>query len=180
VRIIRTEVSCIQKKEGEQENETRTVMFTFIPQPWEFCAIVTITRSWHPDRGVTVRVTKHHRLTSSSFSLVMPLEPSSHAGMFCSSSCAQGLLSGDLLGWRSSSSSIMVNSRINYQKMSSWRYLMHIGRKLNYGPVMKTSGTVEMGGSSSHMSANIGDVLCFRRPSPLVYICTYSSLNTGL
>lgn len=55
---------------------------------------------------------------------------------------------------------------------------MHIGRKLNYTPVMKKSGTVEMGGSNSHMSAKIGDMSCFRLPPD--YIHTYSSLSTGL
>ena len=48
------------------------------------------------------------------------------------------------------------------------RYLMRISRTLNYTPVMKISGTVEMGGSNLHMSATC----CAFVALPFIYIPT--------
>lgn len=59
--------------------------------------------------------------------------------------------------------------------MSSWRYLTLTDKSMtrNSSLDMKISGTVEMGGSSSHMSVYSGDVSCLCDPP--VYTCTCSS-----
>ena len=44
---------------------------------------------------------------------------------------------------------------------------MHADKSINSSPSMNSSGTVEMGGSSLHMCAYVGDVSCFCRTSRL-------------
>src|SRR6266702_8527302 len=66
---------------------------------------------------------------------------------------------------------------ISFQRMSSWRYSMLTGKTCNSSLVMKTPGTVETGGSSSHMCAAVGDVSCFCHLP--VYICTCYLLRAG-
>ena len=65
-----------------------------------------------------------------------------------------------------------------YHRMSSWRYLMLTDNSINFSPVMNMYGTAEMGGSSSHMCAEVGDVSCISHPP--ICMCTCCLLQTGL
>ena len=55
---------------------------------------------------------------------------------------------------------------------------MLTGNFANLTPVMRIYGTVETGGSNSHMCAEIGDDLCICHLP--VYMCTYGLLRVGL